>query len=82
MSKYIPVNTSDPEFLGLMQDLAKAIRTGDAELTKKVKETFAEANYSIFYNAERDEIRVLLKDGPPIDFEVSRFTKIPRAEVK
>ncbi len=82
MSKYLPVNTGDPEFLGLMQDLAKAIRTGDGELTEKVKESFAEANYSVFYNAETDEIRVLLKDGPPIDFEVSRFTDIGKAEIK
>ena len=76
MSKYIPVNTSDPEFLGLMQDLAKAIRTGDAELTKKVKDAFAEADFSVFYNAERDEIRVLRKDCPPVDFPVSRFTDL------
>ena len=76
MSKYIPVNTSDSEFLGLMQDIAKAIRTGDTKLAEKAKKVFAEANYSIFYNSERDEIRVLLKDGPPIDFAVSRFTSL------
>jgi hypothetical protein len=82
MSKYIPVNTSDPEFLGLMQGVTKAIRTGDAELMKKIKAAFAEADFSVFYNAETDEVRVLRKDCPPIDFAVSRFTDIPKATVK
>lgn len=80
MSKYIPVNTSNPEFLGLMQDIAKAIRTGDAKLTEKVKKQFAEADFTVFYNAETDEVRVLRKDCPPIDFAVSRFTDIPKGK--
>jgi hypothetical protein len=76
MSKYIPINTADPEFLSLMQNIAKAIRTGNTKLAEETKKKFAEADFTVFYNAETEEIRVIRKDCPPIDFKADRFTDI------
>ncbi len=76
MSKQLIVNPNDETFANLMRQICKAIRTGDEELIKKVKAKFAEADADLFYNAERDEVRVLIKDCPPVDFPVSQFTDI------
>ena len=77
MSKQIIVNPNDEEFAGLMKDLAKAIRSGDDKLLEKSKKEFAEYDTTLFYNSESDEVRILVKDCPPIDFPVSQFTDIP-----
>jgi hypothetical protein len=76
MSKKILINPNDETFANLMRDLSKAIRTGDDKLIAKVKAEFAEADTTLFYNAERDEIRVIVKDCPYVDFPVSQFTDI------
>jgi hypothetical protein len=80
MSKFIKINPNDDTFAKLMRDIAKAIRTGDEKLTEKVKIEFADADISLFYNTERDEIRVLRKDCPAIDFPVSQFTELVKAQ--
>jgi hypothetical protein len=73
--KYIPVDPYNSDFRRLMQGTAKAIRTGKKELLDAVKKEFAEAEppINLFYNQETDQIRVVTKDGPPIDFPVSQF---------
>lgn len=87
MSKQLLINPNNPTFATLMKKVAKAIRTGDEKLTAQVKAEFAEYDTTLFYNAERDEIRVLVTDCPPIDFPVSQFTDLAsqpavKAEVK
>ena len=76
MSKKLIVNPNDETFAKLMKDLAKAIRTEDDVLIDKVKAKFVEYDTSVFYNKNSDQIRVLVKDCPPIDFLVSRFTDL------
>lgn len=76
MSKQLLVNPNDETFSRLMRSIAEAIRTGDDKLTAEVKAEFAEYDTTLFYNAESDEIRILVQDSPPIDFPVSRFTDI------
>jgi len=73
--KYIPVNPYNDDFRRLMQGTAKAIRTGDTKLLDAVKKELAEAEppMTLFYNKETDVIRVVTKDGPPIDFPVGQF---------
>ena len=80
MTKFIIINPNDDTFAKLMRGIAKAIRTGDKKLIEKVKASFAEADISLFYNTERDEIRVLRKDCPPIDFAVSQFSDLPKIQ--
>jgi hypothetical protein len=82
MSKKIIVNPYNETFAKLMRSLAKAIRTGDEKLTAEVKAEFAEYDTTLFYNAERDEIRILVKDCPPVDFPVSQFSDIVPKKVK
>ena len=76
MFKKLIVNPNDETFAKLMKDLAKAIRTEDDVLIDKVKAKFVEYDTSVFYNKNSDQIRVLVKDCPPIDFLVSRFTDL------
>lgn len=76
MSKQLLVNPYDETFSRLMRSLAKAIRTGDEKLTTEIKAEFAEYDTSPFYNAEIDQIRILVKDCPPVDFPVSQFSDI------
>ncbi|MFA5460167.1 MAG: hypothetical protein WC283_02480 [Candidatus Paceibacterota bacterium] len=76
MSKKLIVNPNDETFAKLMKDLAKAIRTEDDVLIDKVKAKFVEYDTSVFYNKNSDQIRVLVKDCPPIDFLVSQFTDL------
>jgi len=76
MSKNLIVNPNDETFAKLMRSLAKAIRTEDEKLIAKLKMEFAEYDTSIFYNTNSDQIRVLIKDCPPIDFFVNQFTDI------
>lgn len=73
----IPIHPNNDAFKRLMQEAAKALRTGNAKLLDKVKKEFATGNISLFYNKETDVIRVLKKDAPPIDFPVSGWTKLP-----
>lgn len=73
---YIPIHPKNKTFVGLMEDAAKALRTGNQKLLEKTKKEFAEANISLFYNEGTDLIRVLKKDAPPIDFKVSQFTTL------
>jgi len=74
----IPIHPNDSTFKRLMQEAAKALRTGNAKLLAKVKKEFATDYISLFYNKETDVIRVLRKDAPPIDFPVSRYTGLPK----
>lgn len=76
MSKNLIVNPNDETFAKLMKNLAKAIRAEDDTLIARVKTKFAEYNTSIFYNANSDQIRILVKDCPPIDFFVNQFTNL------
>ncbi|MFA5722575.1 MAG: hypothetical protein WC940_03370 [Candidatus Paceibacterota bacterium] len=76
MSKKLIVNPNNEIFAKLMKSLAKAIRLEDEKLISKLKTEFAEYDTSIFYNTNSDQIRVLIKDCPPIDFFVSQFTDI------
>lgn len=76
MSKNLIVNPNDETFAKLMKSLAKAIRTKDEKLIDKLKIEFSEYDTSIFYNTNSDQIRVLVKDCPPIDFFVNQFTDI------
>ena len=69
----IKIHPKDTYFVGLMRDTAKAIRTKDNALMKKVKAKFAKGDISLFYNKEPDTVRVLKKDAPPIDFPVSQW---------
>ena len=76
MFKKLIVNPNDETFAKLMKNLAKAIRAKDDTLIARVKIKFAEYDTSVFYNANSDQIRVLVKDCPPIDFFVSQFTDL------
>ncbi len=76
MAKHIPIHPHDSTFAGLMRGAAKALRTGNTKLLKKVKKEFAEDSISLFYNGDSDVIRVLRKDAPPIDFPVSKWTSL------
>ena len=78
----IPIHPHDDTFAGLMRDAAKALRTGNEKLLKKVKGEFAEADINLFYNNDTDVIRVLQKDGPPIDFPVSKWTGLLKGAPK
>ena len=78
MPKNIPIHPHDTVFAGLMRKAAKAIRTGDNKILGEVKKKFAKANINLFYNKETDVIRVLKKDCPPIDFNVSKWTGLPK----
>ena len=82
MSKTLIVNPNDETFANLMRKICKAIRTGDDKLTAETKAEFAESDANLFYNAERDEVRVLIKDCPPVDFPVSQFTDIAAKPAK
>jgi len=82
MAKYIPIHPKDKTFVGLMENAAKALRTGNKKLLGKVKKEFAEANIKLFYNQETDFIRVLKKDAPAIDFPVSQFSTLPEKAKK
>ena len=73
MSKQIIINPNDALFARLMRKLAQAIRTGDDELTTEVKAEFAEYDTTLFYNADSDQIRIVVKDCPFVDFPVSQF---------
>lgn len=73
MSKQLIVNPNDDTFARLMRGAAKAIRTDDAKLIAKIKAEFAEYDTNLFYSADRDEIRVLVKDCPFVDFPVTQF---------
>lgn len=73
MSKFIIINPNDETFSGLMAKITRAIRSSDEKTIEKVKAQFAEADIDLFYNAERDEIRVLRKDCPFVDFPLSQF---------
>jgi transcription elongation GreA/GreB family factor len=76
MAKYLMVNPNNEEFKSLMERIAEAIRTGDEKMTAEVKADFAEYDTLIYYNSERDEVRVVVKDSPYVDFPVSRFTTL------
>jgi hypothetical protein len=76
MSKQLIVNPNDETFAKLMKSLAKAIRAEDDKLIAELKEEFAEYDTTLFYNVNSDQIRILIKDCPPIDFPVSQFTDI------
>ena len=80
MSKQLLVNPNDETFSSLMRSIATAIRTGDDKLTAEIKAEFAEYDTTLFYNGETDTIRVLVKDCPPVDFPVSRFSDISLAK--
>ena len=80
MTKYIPIHPGDKEFARLMVAAAEAIRNEDSVSMEEVKKEFAEADISLFYNAESDKIRVLLKDARPVDFPVSRWTNKVKKE--
>lgn len=71
----IPIHPRDKKFISLMQQTVFAIRTSDKELLDKVKKEFIEAEISLYYNKEKDVIRVVKQGGPPIDFEAKRFEK-------
>ena len=75
---HIPIHPNDSTFKRLMQEAAKAIRTGNTKLLNKVKKEFATDYISLFYNKETDVIRVLSQDAPPIDFPVSQYTGLPK----
>jgi hypothetical protein len=72
----IPIHPKDTTFIRLMKGAAKALRTGNKKLLKKVKKEFSEDNISLFYNQETDALRVLKQGAPPIDFPVSDWTKL------
>jgi len=74
----IPIHPNDSTFRRLMQEAAKALRTGNAKLLNKVKKEFATGSINLFYNKETDVIRVLKKDAPPIDFPVSKYSGLPK----
>jgi len=76
MPKFIINNPNDETFAGLMRRACDAIRAKDEKEIAKVKAEFAEADINLFYNEERDELRVLRVDCPPVDFPVSQFTDI------
>ena len=73
MSKFIIINPNDETFSGLMREITLAIRNGDVDAIAKVKAVFAKADIELFYNTDRDEIRVLRKDCPFVDFPLSQF---------
>lgn len=76
MSKQLIVNPNDETFAKLMRSVANAIRTGDVKLIAEIKAEFAKYDTTLFYNGQRDELRVLVRDCPFIDFPVSQFTDI------
>ncbi len=80
MAKHIPIHPHNKTFVKLMVAAAEAIRDEDSASMDKVKKEFAEADINLFYNAESDKIRVLLKDARPVDFPVSRWTKKAKKE--
>lgn len=82
MAKYIPVHPNDSTFKRLMKNAAKALRTDNKKLLEKVKKEFSEVNISLFYNKDKDVVRVLRKDSPPIDFSVSQWTDLPKKKPK
>jgi hypothetical protein len=73
MAKYIAVHPYDSTFSSLMKKVTLAVRTQNLELLEEAKKEFAEADISLFYNKETDEVRVLLKDANPVDFKLSQF---------
>jgi hypothetical protein len=76
MSKNLIVNPNDETFAKLMKNLAKAIRSEDEVLIAEIKTKFAAYDTTIFYNANSDQIRILVKDCPPVDFFVNQFTDL------
>lgn len=74
MVKYIPIHPHNKEFVRLITAASEAIRDEDSARMTAVKKKFAQADINLFYNAESDKIRVLLKDARPVDFPVSRWT--------
>lgn len=80
--KNIPINSRDKNFAKLMGDVAKGLRKNDKKLVDKAKSEFADSDISLFYNEEKDLIRVLKQGRPPIDFEMSQWTKEPQSKVK
>ena len=76
MAKQLIVNPNNETFAKLMRSIAKAIRTGNTVSINKIKAEFAEYDTTLFYNDKRDEIRVVIKDCPFVDFPVSQFTDI------
>ena len=78
MAKNIPINPRDKVFAQLMRDVANGLRKDDKKLVEKAKSEFADADIKLFYNEERDLIRVLQQGRPPIDFEVSQWTNEPK----
>ena len=78
MVRKIPIHPKDATFIRLMKNAAKALRTNNGKLLENTKKEFAEDYISLFYNKEKDIIRVLRKDCPPIDFPVSEWTDMPK----
>ncbi len=78
MTKTLLVNPNDETFAELMRKAAKAIRLGDEKLIEKIKKEFLEFDTTLFYNADHDEIRVVVKDCPYVDFPTSQFTDLEK----
>ena len=76
MAKLLIVNPNNAEFRNLMVRLARAIRNKDTQDLAQIKIDFSEYDTSILYNASRDEIRVIVKDCPFVDFPVSKFVQV------
>ena len=59
-----------------MKRIAEAVRTGNEKQIAEVKADFAKYDTLVYYNAEVDQFRVVVKDCPYVDFPVSRFTEL------
>jgi hypothetical protein len=73
MARNIPIHPKDKTFVKLMKQVVFAIRTDDTDLIKKVKDEFAESSIHLYYNQEKDIIRVLKTGSSPIDFQATGF---------
>jgi len=71
--KNIPIHPNDETFVSLMKMVAHGIKEQNQDLINQAKAGFAEGNIDIFYNKETDQIRVILKDAPPVDFPLANF---------
>ena len=76
MAKQLIINPNNEEFVKLMKRIAKAVRTGDEKASAEVKADFAEYDALVYYNSELDQLRIVIKDHPHVDFPVSRFTDL------